>query len=108
MMNMIKKVVIAAISLLTVLGTGIVIDRSRQDYSAHVFISSNGWGYDIVKGRKTIIHQPFIPCFAGNVTFGDKMTAQRTGDLIVEKLKNKQSPRVSKLEIEAVLNTKNE
>jgi hypothetical protein len=98
-----KKTIIAVIFLLTVSVSGITICNNRKNYSAHVFISGNGWGYNILKGRKTIIHQPFIPCFAGNVTFEDKTEAQRIGNLVAEKLKKKQSPRISIFELEANL-----
>jgi hypothetical protein len=98
-----NKRIAAIILILTVFGAGIFLYNNRQNYSAHVFISGNGWGYNILKGKKTIIHQPFIPCLAGNLTFEDKTTAQRIGNLVVEKLKKKQSPRVSKVELEGVL-----
>jgi hypothetical protein len=103
-----KIQIIAILLLLTVFGTMIILHNSRQRIYASVFLSGNGWGYDILKGKRIIIHQPIIPCLEGNLTFEDKTTAQRTGNLIVKKLKNKQSPRISKAEIEAVLNTKNE
>jgi hypothetical protein len=101
-----KKGIAAIVFLITASIAGILIYSNRQGYSAHVFISGNGWGYNIQKGRKTIIHQPYIPCIAGNVSFENKTTAQKTGDLVVEKLIKKQSPRISKVELEAVLNIK--
>jgi hypothetical protein len=103
-----KLQIIAIVLLLLVTGTGIILHNSRQHFHASVFLSGNGWGYDILKGKRIIIHQPFIPCLQGNLTFEDKTTAQRTGNLIVEKLKNRQSPAISKSELEAVLNRKNE
>jgi hypothetical protein len=97
-----RKKVIGIILLITGSVTGIIIYNSRQSYSAHVFISGNGWGYNIQKGRKTIIHQPYIPCLAGNICFEDKAAAQKTGNMVVEKLKKNKSPRISKAELEGV------
>lgn len=89
-------------------GIGLIIQNNRQRFFATVFPSGNGWGYNVMNGSKTIIHQPYIPCLEGNLPFEDKNTAQRTGNLVVEKLKNKQAPRISKAEIEAVLKSRNE
>jgi hypothetical protein len=109
MMTMIRKIQIFALLLLmSVIGTGIIVHKSRQRFFVTVFPSGNGWGYNVRNGRKTIIHQPYIPCLEGNSPFEDKNTAQRTGDLIVKKLKNKLSPRISKAEIEAVLKSRKE
>jgi hypothetical protein len=103
-MNMTKNIQIFGILLLlTAFGIGLIIQNSRQRFFATVFPSGNGWGYNVMNGSKTIIHQPFIPCLEGNSPFEDKNSAQKTGNLIVEKLKNKQSPRISKAELEAVL-----
>ena len=109
MMTMTRNIQIIGILLLLMgIGIGLIIHNNRQRFFATVFPSGNGWGYNVMKGSKTIIHQPYIPCLEGNLTFENKTTAQRTGNLIVEKLKNKQPPRISKAELEAVLSSKNE
>jgi hypothetical protein len=103
-----KKQLILISLFLTVLGTGITIFSSRQQYSVTVIRCNQGWGYNILKGRSIIIHQPYIPCFEGNFTFEDKNTAQRTGNLVVEKIRHNQSPRISINELTPILKAKHE
>lgn len=109
MMTMIdKKRIILIFLLLTGLGIGLISFNRRHHYSVCVIRSGQGWGYNILKGRKIIIHQPYIPCFEGHITFEDKNAALRTGNLILEKLNNNQSPRININELKPILNAKND
>ncbi len=66
-------------------------------------IDSSGWGYDVYNNEKLIIHQPNIPAVDGNITFKTKENAQKTAELVLEKLKkNIFPPSLTKEEVERV------
>ncbi|MBL0339616.1 MAG: DUF4907 domain-containing protein [Bacteroidetes bacterium] len=49
---------------------------------------SKGWGYDVLVDGKIYIHQPNIPAIMGNSGFGSEEKAKKTGDFILNKIKN--------------------
>lgn len=49
--------------------------------------SDNTWGYDIYKNGKLTIHQPSIPAVPGNKGFAKKSDAEKTAELVIEKMK---------------------
>jgi len=66
-------------------------------------VDSLGWGYDICKNEKVIIHQTNIPAINGNLAFKTKDNAQKTAELVVEKLKNNVfPPSLTKEEVEQI------
>ncbi|MCX6232799.1 MAG: DUF4907 domain-containing protein [Bacteroidetes bacterium] len=65
---------------------------------------ATGWGYDILKDNKVIIHQPNIPAIEGNHLFRTDAEARKIAVLVVEKLKNNIfPPSLTKEEVEAVI-----
>jgi hypothetical protein len=104
MMKMINKKIIAGISLLLMLSAvGIVIYNMNHHYTVYVIRSNQGWGYDILKGKRLIIHQPFMPAINGQIAFRKKEAAKKTGLLIVKKLQNKISPRIEVNELDSII-----
>ena len=66
-------------------------------------VDSLSWGYDICKNEKVIIHQTNIPAINGNFAFKTKDNAQKTAELVVEKLKNNVfPPSLTKEEVEQI------
>ena len=66
-------------------------------------VDSLGWGYDICKNEKVVIHQTNIPAINGNLAFKTKENAQKTAELVVEKLKNNVfPPSLTKEEVEQI------
>lgn len=94
-----KRILIFALFLVIILAA-ITYTRRGHFYEVDLFKSENGWGYDILINKKTYIHQPYMPVIEGQVPFSDKRSARKTGKLVVRKLKNKQSPAISKGELE--------
>ena len=47
----------------------------------------NSWGYDVYRNGKLTIHQPSIPAVAGNKGFVKRSDAERTAELVIEKMK---------------------
>jgi hypothetical protein len=78
--------------------------RSRQNsFDIHTFRSGQGWGYDIMAGGKVYIHQPYMPVFQGDVPFSSEKAAEKTGQLMVKKLKHHRVPSVTREELEKIL-----
>lgn len=62
-------------------------------YSAKVFnIDANGYGYDIYRNTKIIIHQPMIPGIPGRIAFASRKSAEGVAQLIVSKLERGMMP----------------
>lgn len=70
-----------------------------QDGTANVtllsyqcFKTNEGWGYDIMAGRKIIIHQPFMPGEPGHAGFKQEQQAASVARFVIEKIKSGQLP----------------
>lgn len=49
---------------------------------------SRGWGYDIIMNGEIHIHQPHIPAVMGNNGFASEEKALKTGEFVIQKIKN--------------------
>lgn len=65
-----------------------------------VQLGNGGWGYDIYVDHKQYIKQDRIPAVAGLHAFVSEEEAERTGKLVVEKIKKGEHPALSKVEIQ--------
>jgi hypothetical protein len=85
------------------LAMGVYIWASSSVYSHQVIKVDNGYGYSILKGDKTFIHQPFIPGVVGQKTFTKKQQAEKAAKLVINKLENKKHPGLTQKEIERII-----
>lgn len=46
------------------------------------------WGYDILIDENIYVHQPTIPAIGGNKGFKTEQDAQKTAELVVNKIRN--------------------
>jgi hypothetical protein len=97
---MIKLRSVLIISLLLILGIigGLRFfqHRDNKQIAVEVFhIQEGGWGYDIVIDQKTFIHQLVIPAIAQNNPFPNEELAQKTAELVVQKIKAHKIPAIS-------------
>lgn len=74
-----------------------------HSYKIDVFKSGNGYGYDILINNKPYIHQPYMPAVEGMIPFSSRHAARTVGYLVVKKLKNHESPTITKKELELIL-----
>lgn len=79
-----------------------------HSYYIELFESGDGWGYDIMKNDATYIHQPYIPALPGQIPFKDKKTALKAGRLVINKIRNHQSPALTQEEIKSILRNNTE
>lgn len=67
---------------------------------AYAFKTADGWGYSILINGKLFIKQPYIPAIEGVKSFATQADAERTAQLIVEKLRANQRPVIQKEELQ--------
>lgn len=68
------------------------------------FASQGGWGYEIRKGGKTFIRQPYIPVLSGNQAFASSEDAQKIGQLMIHKIKNGiMPPSITQQELDSLI-----
>lgn len=60
-----------------------------------VYKSNNGYGYSVSYNDKLLIKQDYIPCIENNHPFCNYKDAQKVANLVVEKLNEKENPKVT-------------
>jgi hypothetical protein len=105
MLRMINKKTFLGLTLLIMLVVfESVLNKRDHHYTVDVISSEQGWGYNILCDNKLIIHQPYMPAKNGQFAFQNKYDAKKTGQLVVKKLQNFQSPRIRIDELDAIIN----
>jgi len=96
----------AIILVLFAVITGVLITLAGRGhfYDVEIYKSGDGWGYDILKKEKVYIHQPFVPAVEGEVPFPDRKSAKETGRLVIKKIRNNESPALTKKEVQSIVN----
>ena len=73
----------------------------HPQYSVETFkTGDNAWGYNIFKGKTLIIRQDIVPAFEEIIPFQNKNDARKIGLLVIEKLKNRKLPTITRSELE--------
>ncbi len=73
---------------------------AKTEYSIETFrVGEIGWGYNIFKDKKLIIKQDIIPALEKQTAFKSEEDAQKTGLLVIEKLKKNQLPTISQSDL---------
>lgn len=76
--------------------------RNMLQVESITFQQKGGWGYDILVGHKIFIHQDIIPAIQGKKLFINKEDADKTSQLVVQKILHKEIPAVTKEEIDSL------
>ena len=77
----------------------------KENIQLKTFKTTIGWGYDIVKDDKVYIHQEIIPAIEGFKSFITKEEAEKVGNLVIQKIKQKKGgglPQVTNEEIDSL------
>jgi hypothetical protein len=112
-----KKLIILAVIFLTALiilflykpkspgiknpGT-LLLENSDLHFMYTVFEANGGWGYEISVNSERFIYQEFIPGVSGNQPFLNEDDANACAGLVIEKLKQRKIPSVSKWELDSL------
>lgn len=89
---------------LIIIVLAITFIKRGHSYALQVYPSGEGWGYDILKNDKILIHQPFIPAMEGERPFANRRAARQTGRLVMKKIRGREFPSVTREELEKILN----
>lgn len=73
--------------------------KNEDNYMVNAYEINNEWGYCILKNNKIIIKQTTIPTFSKSVRFKSKEDALKVGQLVINRIKNRLSPTVTKKDL---------
>ncbi|MBD0777926.1 DUF4907 domain-containing protein [Maribacter sp. ANRC-HE7] len=62
---------------------------------AEIFVVDKGFGYRILHQKKLLIQQESVPAIQGSHPFTSAVDAEKTADLVIDKLLNGEDPRLS-------------
>lgn len=68
----------------------------------NVYTIDEGWAYEILFDSKVFIFQESIPGIASNKKFQSKTDAQKCGELVLKKIKQKKIPSITKAELDSL------
>jgi Domain of unknown function (DUF4907) len=70
--------------------------------SYKTFYEPSGWGYDIFSNNKLFIHQDFVPALPVKKGFNKKEYAEKTAQLVIQKMQENKFPTLEKSELEKI------
>jgi hypothetical protein len=73
--------------------------KNNEEYLVNAYKINEEWGYCILKNNKIIIKQTTIPTFSTSVRFKSKNDALKVGHLVIDRIKNKLSPTITKKDL---------
>jgi len=76
-----------------------LVSRTQRVFELEVIESEEGWGYQILRRGKLLIRQDHIPGIADKRPFKTREDAERVGHLVIQRLDQGKSPRVSKKDL---------
>jgi hypothetical protein len=88
-----KRILIIVLSGAMIFAPGILFFiTSPANIKVEVYKTGSGWGYDILRGRQIIIHQPVIPVFQNSSSFPSSDLALKAGKKVLKKLREHSNP----------------
>jgi hypothetical protein len=87
---------------LVILKVAWIFFQNSNDFELGVFAEKNSWGYFIKHQKKIIIQQAHIPAVQNFRSFRSAAEAQRVGELVIYKLKNRQKPQITLAELDSL------
>ncbi|MCS3531823.1 DUF4907 domain-containing protein [Chryseobacterium sp. JUb7] len=78
-------------------------EKKNKDFDVKVTRqTSGGYGYQILKNKKILINQPYIPAIQGEKTFKNETDAHKTAELVMSKIHRYSLPKVSIHELDSM------
>ena len=77
----------------------LVACNNKQGLNLESIKTPNGWGYTIKYNDKIIIKQSIIPAIPSQKSFESEEDALKVGNLVLQKLKAKTSPTITKKDL---------
>jgi len=97
-----KKIYIPLLLLVAVVSV-VLFYYKHQDKHAYqievVKVEPNGYGYKILKGKQTVVYQPFVPALGNKQTFLSEEDATKVAQLVRDHFEAGENPSISKDDI---------
>lgn len=77
-------------------------EKKNNTFDVKITKQESGYGYQILKEKKVLINQPFIPAIQGEKTFKNEADAQKTALLVIKKIGKQTLPRISIHELDSM------
>lgn len=101
-MTMINKLKLAAL-ILFFLTTTISCKNDDNSFKIKIINHNNtAYGYQIIKDKRIVINQPYIPAVSGTQFFKDSLQAKKTANLVIKKLGKYKFPTVNTGELDSM------
>ncbi|WP_162915638.1 DUF4907 domain-containing protein [Paraflavitalea soli] len=66
--------------------------QAQNQLSYQCFSNGQGWGYDILLGKKILIHQSINPAVKGRIAYDSKQAAEADARIVIGKIKLGETP----------------
>lgn len=76
--------------------------EERVPLNSEIFTVGHGFGYRILSDKRILIQQGSIPALQGSISFSSAGDAEKTADMVIEKLLKREDPRISVADLEAM------
>ncbi|WP_165584991.1 DUF4907 domain-containing protein [Chryseobacterium taiwanense] len=76
--------------------------KKTGDFEIKITQQDGGYGYQIIKQKRILINQPYIPAINKQLPFKNSTEAHKTADLVVSKIGKLSLPRVSLQELDSM------
>jgi hypothetical protein len=90
------RIIIAAVliaAMITIVKLkGYYSNQSVNQLSAQCFQTAQGWGYNILAGKKILIHQPMVPGKPGNKGFETEQQATAAAQNMIADIRSGRTP----------------
>ena len=96
-------IILAAVIISAVIWITTAKNRNPQHIESRIFKVKEGWGYDVLVNDTVIIHQESIPALQNKHGFDQKEQAEKTAQLVIQKLKSGNLPTLTKFDLEKIL-----
>lgn len=77
-------------------------EKKSRNLEIKITKQNSGYGYQILKKRKILINQPYIPAIQGEKTFKSEEDAQKTAHLVINKMHKYSLPKISVHELDSM------
>jgi Domain of unknown function (DUF4907) len=99
-MRMIK--IIRGIFIINILFLVLIQCQVNNKIDYRVIQVKNGWGYELFREDRIIIHQEIIPAIEGNSPFLSRSDARKTGELALYKLSTGKLPVITRQDLDSL------
>ncbi len=77
-------------------------DKKNPPPEIKIITGNSGFGYEIIKNKQVLIHQPYIPAAQNEQEFKDPQQAKQIAVLVIKKLGQHKYPTITLRELDSL------